>query len=346
MKERDSNIELLRIVAALFIIAVHCNGLFLNPLWGGVNNWFSNGNAIGLSRIVVQNITVLGVDLFVLISGFYGIRSKLRSVVNLFTCLIFFYVGCYCWNCVLGHDTISTTGVLENMMAFSHENWFINSYLFLMLFAPLINSFTDAVTARGLVIYTMTYIMLTLYFGDIMANQYWWYNGGYSVVTMVGVYMVGRCLSKMTEKLNTIHYWYLIVVFVVLEIIMMVIRCFTSNEEAWLHYGSPITIAAAVTLFVMFYRLPKFHNKWINWIGVSCLAPFILHTCDPMYSWISRKDISFFLNDAYPMYLLKMMLIIGGVFGLAILLDKVRLFLFNPIIRWAGNTKLLNNVNQ
>lgn len=36
MKERDSNIELLRIVATFFILIVHCNGWFLQE-WGEID---------------------------------------------------------------------------------------------------------------------------------------------------------------------------------------------------------------------------------------------------------------------------------------------------------------------
>lgn len=344
MKERDSNIELLRIVAALFIIAVHCNGLFLNPLWGGVNNWFSDGYVIGVSRIVVQNITVLGVDLFVLISGFYGIRPKLKSVINLFTCLVFFYMGCYIYNCFKGYDVWSVHGIYENLLAFSHKNWFINCYLFLMLLSPIINAFVDSVNTCKLGVYTLVYCLSTLYFGSIMSNVFWAYNGGYSITVMVGVYLAGRYLGRITDSIDGIKYWHIILTFIGLITSMTFIRALAANEEAWLHYGSPITMAAAVTFFMLFYRMPKFHSKFINWIGASCLAPFILHTCDPMYSWISRKDISFFTYDCYPLYFLKMLLVIGSVFVLAILLDKIRIFIFSPLIKWSAKVKMLNNL--
>lgn len=341
MKERDSNIELLRIVATLFIIILHCNGWFLRE-WGGAQSWDAGSSIVAMCRVVIQNITVLGVDAFILISGFYGIRPKLKSIVNLFTLLFFFFVGCYLWNCGIGNEVFTGNGLLKNMMAFSRTNWFINSYLFLMLLAPLINAFVDAVNTRRLCLYTLIYSAATLYFGYYIHNYHWFYNEAYSVTMMVSVYLVGRCLNKTISQLEKIRYWHLICIFIGLIGLMSIIRVMSSNEEAWLHYGSPITIAAASVLFVLFYRLPKFKSKIVNWVGVSCLAAFVFHTCDPVFSWLIDKDVTYFMKDSYLFYCSKMTVIILGVFVSAILLDKVRLLIFKPIINVSGKIRLLN----
>lgn len=341
MKERDSNIELLRIVATLFILIVHCNGWFLRE-WGGITSWNTGNTMVAACRILIQNISVLGVDAFILISGFYGMRPKLKSIVNLFTLLLFFYVGCYLWNCGVGNETFSVSGLLGNILAFSRRNWFINSYLFLMLLSPLINTFVDSVETKKIGIYTILYCVITLYFGYYRENEHWYYNEAYSVTMMVGIYLVGRYLYKIIDKLEKIKYWYLIFTFTGIIGLMSIIRVFSSSEEAWLHYGSPITMLAAVLLFMLFYRIPKFHSKSINWIASSCLASFILHTCDPVFSWLVRKDVIWFINDIYMVYSMKISVAILGVFVLATILDKIRLFMFSPIIKWSGKIRQLN----
>lgn len=341
MKERDSNIELLRILATLFILILHCNGWFLHE-WGGITGWNTGNSIVAACRILVQNITVLGVDAFILISGFYGIRPKLKSIVNLFTLLFFFYVGCYLWDCGIGHETFSYAGLFGNMMAFSRTNWFISGYLFLMLLAPMINAFVESTNSKNLGLYTILYCLTTLYLGYYQGNEYWWYNDGYSVTMMIGVYLVGRYLNKAVDKITQIKYWHIAASFIGIIGLMSIIRVLSSNEEAWLHYGSPITISAAVLLFLLFYRMPKFQNKFVNWVAASCLASFILHTCDPVFTWFVRKDVMYFTNDIYPIYCIKIGVVIVGVFVIAVLLDKIRLFIFSPIIKWRGKIKQLN----
>jgi hypothetical protein len=95
-------------------------------------------------------------------------------------------------------------------------------------------------------------------------------------------------------------------------------------------------------LFTLFYRLPKFQNKFINWIASSCLASFILHTCDPILSWLVRKDVMWFVNDVYLVYCMKICVAILGVFIFAIILDKIRLLIFSPVIKLSGRIKQLN----
>ena len=341
MKERDSNIELLRIIATLFILILHCNGWFLRE-WGGITSWNTGNTMVAACRILIQNVTLLGVDVFILISGFYGMRPKLKSMVNLFTLLLFFYVGCYLWNCGIGNETFSAAGLFGNILAFSRRNWFINSYLFLMLLSPLINSFIDSVETKKIGIYTILYCVITLYFGYYRGNEYWYYNEAYSVTMMVGVYLVGRYLYKIIDKFNEIKYRYLVFSFVGIIGLMSIIRVLSSNEETWLHYGSPITMSAAVLLFMLFYRIPKFQSKSINLIASSCLAAFILHTCDPVFSWLVRKDVMWFINDIYIVYCLKIGVAILGVFISAVILDKVRLLIFSPILKLSGRIKQLN----
>lgn len=283
MKDRDSNIELLRIIATLLILIVHCNGWFLSQ-WGGVNGWYSDGYAIGVTRVLIQSIGALGVDLFILISGFYGIRPKLKSVVNLFTCIFFFYVGCYLWACYyLGSIEFSIGGLMENVLSFSYQNWFINCYLMLMLVSPVLNTFVENTNRKYTLIYTLVFMLFTYYFGHIRQNGYFGYNNGYSFVMMITVYMVGRCLNKYgIDAIRNIKTGWIFGMWVVTIILMAIIRSIASDTVLLLNYGSPINVFSSTLLFLLFYRIPPFKSKCINWVGASCLSVFIFHTCYPM----------------------------------------------------------------
>ena len=69
MKERESNIELFRVVATLMILVVHCNGWFLSE-WGGITSWTAGkGLIVGGTRALIQSLSCIGVDCFILISG-------------------------------------------------------------------------------------------------------------------------------------------------------------------------------------------------------------------------------------------------------------------------------------
>ena len=80
MKERDSNFELLRIVAMFCIIFYHLLSYFITPV--------TNDAVYKALEIPFH----CGVLLFVLISGYYGIKTSLRGVIKLILPILFFYV--------------------------------------------------------------------------------------------------------------------------------------------------------------------------------------------------------------------------------------------------------------
>lgn len=342
LAQRDSNIELLRIIATFFIIILHCNGWFLQM--EGISCWFCGDYVVGSIRIAIQSITRIGVILFVLISGFYGIRPKLKSLINLFTLLLFFYVGCYLLDCHVGKDSFSWSSLLKNCMVFSRENWFINCYLFLILLSPILNAFTEKVQRKYLTIYLCVFLACAFYWGLLKPSNYFYFNQGYSVTTMVLIYLVGRYMNLHMKKwVMEIRYRYLLIAYLVSLLLLIVAFVVEIHIGKTLTgYCSPFDIVSAICFFWLFYRLPSFSSRFVNWIGESCLACFIFHTCSPIMGWLSAKDYSLYVGNPYLIYAGKMFLIIIAVFSVSILLDKVRLLIFRPVINAVGAIKALN----
>lgn len=342
-KVRDSNIELLRIVATLFIVILHCNGWLLS-ICNKPALWDYGDYSIQIPRMIIQNITVIGVDLFILISGFYGIKPKLKSVINLYTCLAFFYVGSYladvCINMfVYSNEIFSVKTFIKQFMVFSRENWYINCYLFLMLLSPVLNVFMDNVSKKTATWYLSIFLVCSFYFGCIQNHNYFYFNEGYSVTMMILVYLIGRYMRiHLSEKIKTIKYSYLVYAYLVSLVLLIgnyLLSKFTiSSLEA---YNNPIIILSAVCFFWLFYRMPTFRNKFINAIGTSCLSVYIFHTCAPWIGYLIKTNEYFFYNLNFFSYAIVMLVVIGLIFAISVVLDKIRLFIFKPVL----NSKLL-----
>ena len=74
---RDSNIELARIVAMLLILALHAFNYYY---WNDLSSQISTRNIIA---IIGESFTSCAVGLFIFISGWYGIKPKLKSISNI-----------------------------------------------------------------------------------------------------------------------------------------------------------------------------------------------------------------------------------------------------------------------
>ena len=331
---RDSNMELLRIVATFFILIVHCNGWLLNDF--NELSWKSGSLAAQISRPIIQAISCIGVDLFILISGFFSIRPKLKSIINLFSVLFFFYVGTYIWRCAMGCVSFNLGMLFYHACAFSRENWFIQAYLFLMLLSPILNAFVESVDKKKLSLFVLVYAGCALYFSCIKHSTYFYFNDGYSVTCFILLYLIGRYirlyLRTDLERIPSLLLW----VGYVFSTLILSLSYFLGtigpiNLSGFAQYDSLFVIIPAVLLFLLFGRI-SFSSRFVNFIGKSCLAVFILHTCEPVVSWLARVDGALFMSQPYFLYFIKMLVIIIGVFIASTLLDKIRLLLFSPIL--------------
>ena len=86
-KQRNSTIELLRILCILMIVFMHLVGIW----WDYCDNLFDKEFVI-----FVNSLCNCAVTIFMLISGYYGIRFNLRKIVQFEMMVIFYSIGKIC----------------------------------------------------------------------------------------------------------------------------------------------------------------------------------------------------------------------------------------------------------
>lgn len=117
---RQSNIELCRLVYILCVLLVQTTSISL-------------GSNIGFGVNLLESFTVIGVDVFVLITGFFSITPKKSSLFNLvIICAYWMIIKILCHYIT---DSLSVSDFLPVKMS----NWFITSYIVLYFFAPMLN---------------------------------------------------------------------------------------------------------------------------------------------------------------------------------------------------------------
>lgn len=156
-KHRQSNIELLRILAMVMIVAHHL----------GVHSDFDfTGNMLLVNRLWIHFLQMggkIGVNLFVLISGYFLVTASsikpgkavklwlqmLTYSVVLFWLLILLWDGIFDWNRFLG----SFSPFLGNTW------WFASTYFVLYLLSPFVNIWLKAMPKKT---YQQFLLLLTL----------------------------------------------------------------------------------------------------------------------------------------------------------------------------------------
>ena len=107
-KQRDSNMELLRIVAMLLVLVVHSG--FKSLGYPTEEEAIANPISIYM-RYVVESISIICVNVFVLLSGWYGVNVRKQRFLAFIFQVLFFSVGIFLLHFILSLPKISFNGI-------------------------------------------------------------------------------------------------------------------------------------------------------------------------------------------------------------------------------------------
>ncbi len=316
--------------------------LNLHSFWG-----YTHGSGVLQALDIFREcICICAVDVFLIISGYFGIKWRFKSIFNLIFQLFFYGFGVYSVAVLLGVIDYSTSGLLCNVKCL-YDHWgFITYYLLLYLCAPLLNAFVEKVTEKQL-----------LGFIIILVISEWFLTRDYYFLNYCTMYLIGRYISVSgsvkNKRINPgLYYWLttaLIFVFVYITFKFLHVTGASKMQSLpWgLSYAAPLVILQAEFLFIWFARL-KFQSRLINWCAVSCLSIFLIH----MHPAIKEIGYYGYTESLYSLpvfeHIWKLSLLMLVVFFGSILIDKVRIFISSIVYRcliWILSKLRLSNTS-
>lgn len=272
MKTRASNIELLRIVSMMMIMVLHFVVHVLKadvPV--GTTEWaLWNANKV---------LTISATSIFVLISGYWGIRFSFRKVLSLYLqCFIWGLVG-YVLYVLLSDNPLKISTLIARIMAFTHNKmWFINTYLELMFIAPLLNAAIDYFGKKQHLSFIFLFACVTIYMGYCRetGEDVW----GTSLSHFLWLYMIARYINKYVDlSLIRRYRWCWLGGFLGMSVITF---CLAILEAKFTvpcclrpyPYCSPWTtiVAICALLFALSFT---FESKVVNWFASSSLSCYL-----------------------------------------------------------------------
>lgn len=321
-KQRQSNIELCRLASILLVMLVHSVGKSL-------------GDDVALGAYLLKGFSIIGVNVFILITGYFSATPKKTSLINLaFICFfwMFFKVGArYLFGEEIG---------IKDFFFLTSANWFIASYIGLLFLAPILNSFCNSVSKQTLWLGGAFLIIIEVWF-DLLPPHPKVSLGtqrGYSVYSFMTLYLLARAiklygLPKIFKKLCP--YIYVICSFF-LGFAAYVCQITHHNETIKIvfAYNNPIVILSSVA-FLMTFEKMTMHSTFINHISKSTLACLLGHTSVVFLYTRQYK----YLYDHYAGFELVGYWIMATVivFVASIAIDQLRLLIYNPIGSYLKN---------
>lgn len=337
-KVRQSNVELLRIIAMFLVLIVHAD--FASIGYPTAND-FSTSPTSTFFRILTQSLSFVCVNLFVLISGYFGINPKAKSVFNLIFQVVFFRIIAFIFVIGLGLSQLAKSDLL--CIVPGCGDWFIMSYLLLILFSPLINSFIKSTSAKQLLTYIIIFFTIQTIYGWLMPFGIFGFRNGYSVISMIGLYLLGRYIHLYGYRLHKIAAKFLISGYILTCTFTTCLMCtvlkfieirffLDYSYKLFDAYLSPFIIFSSVCLFLFVIKF-DIKSRIINWVGASVFSVYLIH-CNPViFKHYTNFCASLFEQYNTTQYLVLVTLFILSVFIVAIIIDKIRIIAWNYIVK-------------
>lgn len=284
-KQRNASMDLLRILAMLFIVGLHLiqSNIGLKRIESEI---IPAHEYVSLSFF--NNLFMIGVNLFFLISGFFRINFRLSKILSLLFKVYFYWLISQLIAFAVGiYSPDSVTDFFITFIGAISKYWFVIVYILLCIMSPLLNSFAQSLSKSG-VKYFM-FVSITFFVaGGFVADMFYPYFGtgeGFLPLWAWVVYLYGRFISLYRNdiKLKTRYLYFIwagatLLNFAVIQIIYFV----SGNGKLVFHffaYNNPLIVISSVSLFIPFVRMNlSLSRNGISMVAGHTLAVYLLHS--------------------------------------------------------------------
>lgn len=330
---RDSNMELLRIVSMLLVLVLHAGFKSLNaPTLEDVQLYpFS-----AFRRFFTEAASIVCLNVFVLISGWYAIRPKVKRFCAFIFQVLFIGLVIYLVLLALGKTEVWNRTQWTEFIFMGRGVWFVSAYIVLYVLSPILNYFAEHAPRVQFKRFLLAFFAVQLVFAFIMDESY--FNNGYSPLSFIGLYMLARYARMYPNSLTTQNKYLDLCVYLALTLLttcLAIIKVKYSIAEGLYLYAmsSPLIILSSFYFFLFFTKI-SFHSRLVNWIASSAFAVYLFHT-DPLIlePYYTKQIFGFVISDSSIMFIVHSAAFILLVFTISILLDKVRIIVWELICK-------------
>ena len=323
---RQSNIELLRILAMFMVLISH-----YFPLRNLGNN-FTNGEGYSMFTYELNSLCIVCVNVFIIISGYFGIKWKWKSFFNYIFQVFFWVIISYVIAILFKWEEFDTGVLFYKIKSFLSYNYFILSYLGLCLFAPILNAFIDSSNEKQFRYFIIAFYLFSTIFGWILQVSPE-IKEGCTYVSFMGLYLIGAYIRKNDIRLFNFSRWIDLSIYIILGFFLVLITVIAKHygiNSSPYGYLNPIVILQSIYLFLFFSKL-SIQSNVINWIASSSFAVFLFHY-NPSIFPIYKKICIGIIKD-YTFHFPVIVFFLIFVFIISILIDKIRIYIFNILLR-------------
>lgn len=299
---RNSNIELLRIVCILIIVAHHFS---IHPKWD-----FDYGR-ITINRVFLQSLCIggkLGVNCFLLISGYFLVEKKnrsLESIIKIWLQMLFYAILIPLSAWAFGQHQITAKELISMIIPVTAGIWnYASAYFVLMLFVPFYNRLLQCMSRKEFerllwMFFCFWCIIPTITGRSFESNYLIWMFVVYSVGAYIRIYP-----NKLTEDVKSaligVAASFLLYLFsvLILDVLGMHILFF-ANSVREIRFGQMQMLPCvllSISLFLLFKNLNIRNSRTVNMLAKGVFGIYLIHEHYLVRNWLWNR---LFQNSKY-----------------------------------------------
>lgn len=323
---RESQFELVRIIAQYIIVLYHLIHIF----------------TVGIQDqhpilVAVQIPLHIGVILFVLLSGYFGMKPSVYGGGKLLVMMVVYYLPL-----ALITDYPDVKFLIRDCLFVSHTPyWFMRTYLILYLFSPVLNNYLDKSSNKEVLRLIVVLFFSSTYIALVQGDDN--LIDGKNLTNFMLLYVIGHYIRVKKDDINEINKFYVIFIWLIINVALVLAYVFLNNE-LWrtmimnlsFTYASPFLIMNGILFFIIFFNI-KIKSQKINYIATSVFAVYLLH-CQPfilnsVIGPVVHKLIDY--SGANIILLISLLAVLSAIiFIICVVVDK----LFTPLWRIVNTT--------
>lgn len=280
--KRNIGLDLLRIFSMLMIVTLHYLGK------GDFLTYEDNGYFYIITNIM-EGLSIVAVNCFVLISGYFLINSKFswKKVLKLWGETLFYSICIYIILVITGLHTFSIKEAIGSLFPIiTKEYWFINVYLLMYIFSPFMNKLISQLKKeelkRLIIILLIAFcIMPSVLPIDMNFDT----SKGYGIIWFVVLYFVAVWIRLYGVQFKNIHLnkKYYLVAYLCLALTVAVARIILYQKyklSTMYNYNFILVFLASVSLFLFFKDVQiksEKISKLITYISSLTFGVYLIH---------------------------------------------------------------------
>jgi len=271
------------------------------------------------------------VDLFILITGYFGVNRWGVGILKiLFLCIFYAMIINVSYIVIYGGGG----NFLEVIFPISHSPWwFMQDYFLLLLVAPLIERVIEGCSNRRFYLLLLIMAFIVIYLGCFKQFPEFSHDG-YDLNNFIMVYLLGVWLRKDCGIIKYLRNN------VKISIVVFILCCaFLYKWQPYAYivqlrgYDSPVTYTMAICVFCIFLRIriPSRFNKVILFLSSSIVSVYLVTDHYVFKDLTFQPFCNIYTSTGGFMKITFLCLCLLISFVLCVCFDKLRLYASNRV---------------